>query len=162
MERSGAPGMVPGRDYIGVGVGAMVFDAAGQVFLAQRGPQATNERGAWEFPGGKVDFGETLAAAIGREFWEEYRMRIEVIELLGVPDHILPDEGQHWISPTFIARHVGGAPVICEPAKCAAIGWFDLTALPTPLSQVSQHDIALYQARYGARTDWAATRSTNT
>ena len=141
--------MVPGRDYIGVGVGAMVFNAAGQVFLAQRGPQATNERGAWEFPGGKVDFGETLAAAICREFLEEYGMVIEVIELLGVSDHILPDEGQHWVSPTFIARHVSGEPLICEPAKCAAIGWFDLAALPTPLSQVSRHDLALYHARFG-------------
>jgi mutator protein MutT len=147
-------GMVPGRDYIGVGVGAMVFDGEGRVFLARRGPRATNERGAWEFPGGKVDFGETLATAICREFLEEYGMRIEVVALLGVPDHILPDEGQHWISPTFIARHVGGEPVICEPAKCAAIGWFTLDALPTPLSQVSRQDVALYRERYGTSSEW--------
>ena len=139
--------MVPGRDYIGVGVGAMVFNAAGQVFLAQRGPSATNERGAWEFPGGKVDWGETLAAAICREFQEEYGMIIALDALLGVPDHILPAEGQHWISPTFLARHVGGTPHICEPAKCAAIGWFALDALPAPLSLVTQADLALYAQR---------------
>jgi mutator protein MutT len=147
MRHSAGPGLVPGRDYIGVGVGAMVFNATGQVFLAQRGPRATNERGTWEFPGGKVDFGETLVAAIGREFLEEYGMVIEVVALLGVPDHILPDEGQHWVSPTFIARHVEGEPRICEPAKCAAIGWFDLSALPTPLSQVTRQDVALYRMR---------------
>src|SRR4051812_30827078 len=113
--------MIPGRDYIGVGVGAMVFDAAGRVFLAQRGPQARNERGAWEFPGGKVDWGETLAAAICRESAEEYAITIVPLELLGVPAHTLPDEGQHWISPPFTARHSGGTPRICEPAKCAAI-----------------------------------------
>jgi mutator protein MutT len=142
--------MLPGRDYIGVGVGAMVFNADGLVFLARRGPAATNERGAWEFPGGKVGWGETLVAAICREFEEEYSMIIAVVELLGVPDHILPDEGQHWISPTFIARHVGGTPRICEPAKCAAIGWFPLDALPAPLSVVTQADLALY-ARRAAR-----------
>src|SRR6187200_305733 len=102
--------MIPGRDYIGVGVGALVFNAAGQVFLAQRGPAARNERGAWEFPGGQVDFGETLVAAIIREFAEEYGMTIEVFDLLGVPDHLIPAEGQHWISPTFLARHVAGEP----------------------------------------------------
>lgn len=139
--------MIPGRDYIGVGVGAMVFNAEGQVFLAQRGLAATNERGAWEFPGGKVDWGETLAAAICREFEEEYGMAITVTALLGVPDHILPDEGQHWVSPTFLARHVGGIPRIREPAKCAAIGWFALAALPTPLSVVTQADLALYAQR---------------
>lgn len=55
--------MKPGKDYIGVGVGGMVFNAAGEVFLSQRGPKATNERGAWEFPGGRVEFGETLSDA---------------------------------------------------------------------------------------------------
>ncbi len=139
--------MLPGRDYIGVGVGAMVFNAEGEVFLAQRGPAATNERGAWEFPGGKVDWGETLAAAICREFREEYGMVIALVALLGVPDHILPAEGQHWISPTFLARHVEGTPQICEPAKCAAIGWFRLAALPTPLSVVTQADLLLYEQR---------------
>jgi mutator protein MutT len=143
--------MMPGRDYIGVGVGAMVFDAEGRVFLAQRGPAATNERGAWEFPGGKVDWGETLVAAICREFEEEYGMVIAVVALLGVPDHILPDEGQHWVSPTFLARHISGTPQIREPAKCAAIGWFTLDALPTPLSVVTQADLAIYAQRAASR-----------
>ena len=40
----------PGTDYIGVGVGAIVVNDAGELFLSQRGEAATNERGAWEFP----------------------------------------------------------------------------------------------------------------
>ena len=44
--------MIVGIDCIGVGVGAMVFNNEGKVFLAQRGSKATNERGYWEFPGG--------------------------------------------------------------------------------------------------------------
>ena len=43
--------MRAGYDYIGVGVGAIVFNEAGEVFLARRGPRASNERGTWEFPG---------------------------------------------------------------------------------------------------------------
>src|SRR4026208_833415 len=98
--------MIAGRDYIGVGVGAMVFNQEGKVFLAKRGPQAKNECGCWEFPGGSVEFGETLVDAIRREFREEYQMDIDVVELLGASDHILLSERQHWISPTFIARHI--------------------------------------------------------
>jgi mutator protein MutT len=141
--------MTPGRDYIGVGVGAMVFNDEGRVFLSQRGPKAKNERGCWEFPGGSVEFGETLAAAIQREFREEYDMQIELVELLDVSDHILPDEGQHWVSPTFIARHTAGEPRIVEPEKCTAIGWFALDALPEPLSQVTQDDVREYRKKYG-------------
>ena len=56
--------MKRGIDYIGVGVGALLVNDAGAVFLAQRGPAAKNERGLWEFPGGSVEFGETLAEAL--------------------------------------------------------------------------------------------------
>ncbi len=139
--------MIAGRDYIGVGVGAMVFNKAGKVFLAQRGPEATNERGFWEFPGGSVEYGEILVAAIKREFFEEYEMEIEVIELLGVSDHILPEENQHWVSPTFIARHGGGAPKIVEPEKCSHIGWFSLSALPEPLSVISVDNLRDYRLK---------------
>src|SRR6185312_9971465 len=139
--------MKPGHDSVGVGVGAMVFDETGRVFLAQRGPNASNERGTWEFPGGKVSFGEKLAEAVTREFAEEYGMTIEITALLGVSDHILLAEHEHWVSPTFLARHVSGEPRIMEPEKCTAIGWFQLDALPEPLSLVTQDDLQMYRAR---------------
>ena len=60
--------MKAGIDYIGVGVGAMVFNDDGHVFLSQRGKLAKNERGTWEFPGGKVEFGEKLADAVRQHF----------------------------------------------------------------------------------------------
>jgi mutator protein MutT len=146
--------MISGRDYIGIGVGAIVFNQDGGVFLAQRGPGAWNEQGTWEFPGGKVAFGETLANAIVREFAEEHGMGIEIVELLGVNDHILIQEHEHWVSPTFIARHVSGVPSIREPEKCIAIGWFALNKLPKPLSQVTNGDVQMYRLKHGSRNDW--------
>lgn len=146
--------MKPGHDYIGIGVGAMVFNEDGEVFLSQRGPHSGNEKGTWEFPGGKVFFGETLADAIIREFIEEYGMEIKIVELLGVNDHILLEEHQHWVSPTFIARHHSGIPAILEPTKCTAIGWFTLDTLPQPLSQVTLNDMEMYRLKHGQRSDW--------
>lgn len=140
--------MKAGRDYIGVGVGAMVFNSEGKVFLAQRGPRASNERGTWEFPGGKVAFGEMLSEAVIREFAEEYGMVIEVTRLLGVNDHILSAENEHWVSPTYLARHISGEPRILEAEKCSAIGWFALSDLPEPLSQVTRADLNMYREKW--------------
>src|SRR5512137_3192335 len=107
--------MKRGIDYIGVGVGAVIVDADGRLFLAKRGPRAKNERGLWEFPGGSVEFGEKLADALAREMREEYGIEIAVGELLDVVDHILPDEGQHWVSPTYICTIKSGQPITREP-----------------------------------------------
>ena len=136
-----------GKDYIGVGVGAIVFNEQGEVFLSQRGDNAGNERGTWEFPGGGVDYGERLVDAVKREFLEEYGMTIEVSELLSVDDHILEDEGQHWVSPTYLANHISGVPEIKEPDKCCAIGWFALDALPAPLSKITQYNVRDYLSK---------------
>jgi 8-oxo-dGTP diphosphatase len=139
-------------DYIGVGVGAIIVDDAKRVFLAKRGAKAQNERGLWEFPGGAVEFGETLRDALIREIREEYGVTIVVRELLTVTDHILPDEKQHWVSPAYICQVTEGEPTICEPETCAEIGWFALDAIPSELTQVTRHDLELYR-EYVAQRD---------
>ncbi|MBI4926168.1 MAG: NUDIX domain-containing protein [Anaerolineae bacterium] len=139
--------MKRGVDYIGVGVGALIVDDLGRLFMAQRGPKAKNERGCWEFPGGSVEFNERLEDAIKREIFEEYGIEIEVLELFNVVDHILTDEGQHWVSPSYICRIRTGQPVIREPEKCSAIGWFALDEMPERLSMVSRIDLEIYQKR---------------
>ncbi len=135
-----------GIDYIGVGVGAIIRDDGGRLFLAQRGPKAQNERGLWEFPGGAVEFGETLRDALAREIYEEYGIVIRVEDLLTVTDHILPDERQHWVSPSFICRILEGTPTIREPEKCSAVGWFAPDEMPDGLTLVTRHDLELYRA----------------
>jgi ADP-ribose pyrophosphatase YjhB (NUDIX family) len=146
--------MIAGHDCIGVGIGALTFDSKGRIFLAKRGEAATNERGYWEFPGGRLEFGERLIDGVRREFREEYEMDICVVHLLGAFDHILAAEQQHWVAVTFIACHRGGTPRILEPNKCSAIGWFGLGELPQPLSQISRHNLKAYNSEHGQRSDW--------
>jgi len=122
--------MKKGVDHIGVGVGAIIYDRDNRVFLAKRGKEARNESGKWEFPGGSVEFGETLEHALVRELMEEYGIEIEVLSLLDVVNHIIPDEKQHWVSPSFLCRIIAGTPVIREPHKCDEIGWFSLDHIP--------------------------------
>jgi mutator protein MutT len=135
--------MQKGVDHIGVGAGAVIFNEAGEVFLAKRGSQARNEKHRWEFPGGSVEFGETLAQALRREINEEYGFQIDVVRLLDVVDHILPEEGQHWISPTYLCRYRSGTPIIREPHKCESIGWFAIDKIPEAgLSSASQKSLS--------------------
>ena len=138
--------MKRGVDYIGVGVGAVIVDADGRLFFARRGPKAQNERGLWEFPGGSVEFGETLAEALKREMREEYGIEIAVGELLDVVDHILPEEGQHWVSPAFICSVVKGEPLIMEPGKCSDIGWFYPEKVPDNLTRITRENLLNYRS----------------
>lgn len=134
-----------GQDYIGVGVGALIFNEEQEVFFALRGSKAKNEQNHWELPGGTVEYGETLIKAIKREIYEEYNIVIQVSDVLCVSDHILKYEKQHWVSTTFIAKHISGAAVIREPIKCSKIGWFPLSSPPSPLSLVTSNNLQAYQ-----------------
>ena len=136
--------MKRGLDFIGVGVGALIVDAQGRLFISRRGPLAKNERGLWEFPGGSVEFGEKLAEALQREMREEYGIEIRVGELLDVVDHILPEEGQHWVSPTFLCTLDSGTPEIREPGKCAEIGWFFPEQMPADLTVITRENFTHY------------------
>ncbi len=137
-----------GVDYIGVGVGAAIIKN-GQIFLIKRGEKVQNEAGKWEIPGGAVEFNETLEKALNREMNEELGIKVKIVELLGVFDHIIPREKQHWVSPTFICKLVKGKPTILEPQKCAEIGWFTLDhAAELDLSLITAHDVEVLEQKF--------------
>lgn len=140
--------MKPGIDYIGVAVGVFIINDDGKVLLTKRSKHATNERGTWEIPGGKVHFSETLQDAAKREAKEEYDIDIEIIEQFPAQNHLIPEEKQHWVPTCFLCKIVNGQqPRIMEPDKCDEIGWFAFTNLPEPLSIITKIDIAEYQRR---------------
>ena len=141
--------MKKGVDYIGVGVGVALFNDEGKMLITKRGQKAQNDRGKWEIPGGAVEYGETLEDAAVREIKEENDVDIEVVELLGIYNHLLKEEGQHWVAPTFVCRHVGGEPKIMEPDKCEAVGWYSVDeALRLDLSDITRHNVELIVEKY--------------
>jgi 8-oxo-dGTP diphosphatase len=141
-----------GKDYIGAGVGAMIFNDRGELLLAKRGKEAKNERGHWEVPGGSIEFGETMAEAVVREIKEELGIDIVVEQQLLALDHLIPDENQHWVTTPFIVRvKPGQSPKILEPHKCETIEWFALDNLPEPLSIATRLNIEVYEQHLNQR-----------
>lgn len=141
--------MKKGVDYIGVGVGAIIVNKEGKLFLAKRGREVRNESGRWEFPGGGVEFGDTLENTLKREMKEEYGIDIKVGELLDVYDHIIPEEHQHWVSPTYICTIIKGKPKILEPHKCDKIGWFTAEEIAKMhLSIITKYNFENFVKRY--------------
>ena len=141
-----------GKDYIGVGAGAAIFNHQDKVLLALRGKKAKNEAGTWEIPGGAVEFGETIEHALKRELKEELDVEIEIIEMLQLCDHIIPEENQHWVAPTYLCKITKGTPKVIEPEKCDKIGWFTLDeAEQLPLSIVTRHDISILKREHASK-----------
>lgn len=132
-----------------VGVGAIILNDEGKIFLAKRGKGVSNGAGVWEAPGGGVEFGETMAEAIKREVKEEHGVNIEVFEMLNIVEDIVPEDGWHAIGPAFICRIVSGTPKIMEPDKCDEIGWFTWEEVQKlPLTAYSEKDLAGFRRRY--------------
>jgi 8-oxo-dGTP diphosphatase len=76
------------RPVVEVAVGVLI-DAAGAILLGQR-PVGKPYAGYWEFPGGKIESGETLFTALSRELQEEIDVRIDDAEEFMVLEHDYP------------------------------------------------------------------------
>ncbi len=99
-------------------VAAIICDAEGRVFATQRG--YGDMKDGWEFPGGKMEAGETPEEALKREIWEELQTRIEVGELLTTVEWDYPKF--HLTMHCFICHIESGHPVLLEHE---AARWLD-------------------------------------
>lgn len=94
-----------------VGVGALIVDReAGRIVLVRRGSEPL--KGKWSIPGGVLELGETLVAAVKRETLEETGLVVEPIEVAGVIDRIIPDaDGRtqyHYVLVDYLCKPIAG------------------------------------------------------
>ncbi|MBT7312638.1 MAG: 8-oxo-dGTP diphosphatase MutT [Halieaceae bacterium] len=73
-----------------VAVGILI-DPQGRVLITRRAPQ-THQGGLWEFPGGKVEPGETIVDALARELKEELGVTVLISEPFMTLDHDYGDQ----------------------------------------------------------------------
>ncbi len=86
-----------------------LIDADGRVLLAQR-PEGKSMAGLWEFPGGKVEAGETPEVALIRELHEELGIETwnSCLAPLSFASHSYDDF--HLLMPLFACRKWDGTP----------------------------------------------------
>lgn len=90
-------------------VAAIIF-AQGKVFATQRGYGEFKD--GWEFPGGKIEPGETPEEAIKREIKEELDTEIEVVKFLDTVEYDYPKF--HLSMDCFICKVISGDLVLKE------------------------------------------------
>ncbi len=112
-----------------------LIDADGRVLLAQR-PEGKSMAGLWEFPGGKVEPGETPEAALIRELKEELGIDTwtSCLAPLTFASHGYPDF--HLLMPVFACRRWQGIAHPREGQKLAWVRARDLRDYPMPPADV--------------------------
>jgi 8-oxo-dGTP diphosphatase len=91
-------------------VAAVIRNAHGHILIARRPDSHAVAGGLWEFPGGKVEAGESPEEALRREIKEEIGIEIEVKNLINVVSHVyaLPSAQLHILLIGYFADFVGG------------------------------------------------------
>ncbi|HET7886824.1 MAG TPA: NUDIX hydrolase [Bradyrhizobium sp.] len=93
-------------------VSAAIF-RDGKVLLVRRARSPS--KGVYSLPGGRVEFGESLHAALGREVAEETSLKIDIVELAGWREVVPSAEGGgHYVIMSFAARWRAGEVVLNE------------------------------------------------
>jgi len=104
---------------------AALLDGAGRVLLAQR-PEGKQLAGLWEFPGGKVEPGESPEAALIRELEEELGLGVAPAALQPLTFASHAYEGFHLLMPLFLIRDWSGQP---QRREHQALAWAPLASL---------------------------------
>jgi 8-oxo-dGTP diphosphatase len=125
------PRAYPERPYVAVSA-AVIRD--GQVLVVRRARSPA--QGLFTLPGGAVELGETLAAAVVREVQEETGLVIEPVGLAGCREVITRDAEdrieRHFVILAFAARWLAGEPTLnAELAEARWLAPAQLATLPT-------------------------------
>jgi len=97
----------PSRPFLGVG--ALIFEDA-KILLVERAKEPL--KGYWSLPGGVLESGEKLEAAIRREVREETGLEVETLSMFEIFERIMPDAGgrpeYHYVLIDYVCRPTGG------------------------------------------------------
>jgi 8-oxo-dGTP diphosphatase len=99
---------------------AVIWNQTGQILIDRRKVGGTMG-GLWEFPGGKIELGETVEACIVREIQEELAIEITVGEQLISIDHTYPTF--HLTLTVHHCQHISGVP---QPIESEEIRWVNI------------------------------------
>lgn len=147
--------MIKGVDHIGVCVIGFCRDKEGRVVLQKRGQHTRDEQGRWDFPGGALEFGETVEEGLRREVREEIGVEVLSSAFLGFRDvhrRLASGAPTHWIGLDFLVFVESAKVRNGEPRSIDAIQWFTRDAMPADNQLHSE--IPLFLKKYADHLWW--------
>jgi 8-oxo-dGTP diphosphatase len=112
-------------------VACALIDADGRVLIAQR-PEGKGMAGLWEFPGGKVEAGESPEATLIRELDEELGIAVKPACLAPLTFASFAYEKFHLLMPLYVCRRWDGLVVAKEHAALRWVRPQNLRDFPMP------------------------------
>jgi 8-oxo-dGTP diphosphatase len=79
--------------------------------------------GTWQFPGGHLEFNETIEDCARREVLEETGVRIKSLRLGPYTNDMFVKEQKHYITLFVLAQYASGVLQVREPEKCERWEW---------------------------------------
>lgn len=113
-----------------VGVGVIVLKDK-QVLLGKR--KGSHGEGSWQFPGGHLEYQESIEDCAIREVYEETGLKITNLRYGPYTNDIFEPEDQHYITLYVIADYESGILESREPDKSQQWSWHNWHQLPEPL-----------------------------
>lgn len=129
-------------------VAACLIDPQRRVLLAQR-PPGKAMAGLWEFPGGKIDAGETPEAALSRELREELGIETDAKDFTPLTFASHGYDNFHLLMPVFACRLWRGAPEAREGQELAWAAPRDWRNYPMP--PADDHILPILQKLIGGQ-----------
>lgn len=102
-----------------------LIDDRKRILIAQR-PKGKKLEGLWEFPGGKLEPGESPEQTLVRELDEELAIQIDPSNLTALTFASYHYPEFHLLMPLFVCRHWRGVP---NPLENQAIAWVSISDL---------------------------------
>lgn len=116
------------KKYPKVGVGVIIVKN-GKVLIGKR--QEKNQRGTWCFPGGAIDFFESLEDCALREVREETGLKIKNIRPIYAVDDFRKENKKHWVCVYLMADYVSGEPRPVD-GEFELWKWVSWSNIPSP------------------------------
>ncbi len=113
-----------------VGVAVIVIKN-GKVLLGKR--LNSHGSGSWAFPGGHLEFNESIEDCAKREVHEETGLSINNVQHIAYTNDIFKTEQKHYVTLFVAAKYNSGTLEIKEPNKCEKWDWFNWNEFPDPL-----------------------------